>query len=212
MPISPTLEVERSLLAGHHVAAIYAADEVGRGAISGPAACGIAYWTPEAGDPPTGLADSKLLTPKRRAALLPAIASWIPVAVGLASATEVDTLGISRALGLAASRAIAQLPAAPLMLLDGNADWCRGVEGIPPRIMRVKADRDCASVAAASVVAKETRDAIMARLGEEHPHYGWGRNAGYGSADHYAAIRLHGPVPGIHRLSWLKPSQLPEAG
>ncbi|MGB4135523.1 MAG: ribonuclease HII, partial [Microbacterium sp.] len=129
-------------------------------------------------------------------------------AVGWASAAEIDEVGIMRALGLAASRAILRIAgerasdAGTLVILDGNHDYVSAVH--PGRLAVrpvVKADRDCASVSAASVIAKVARDAVMEGLHPEHPAYQWERNKGYASAEHRAAIREHG-LSVHHRSSW----------
>ena len=129
-------------------------------------------------------------------------------AVGWSSPAEIDDVGIIRALGLAALRAIADLratgvvPEEAVVLLDGNHDYITPAGGVGLAVRPVvKADRDCASAAAASVVAKVARDDLMGRLHEEHPVYQWARNKGYASADHRAAIRSHGLSP-LHRASW----------
>jgi ribonuclease HII len=93
-------------------------------------------------------------------------------------------------------------------VLDGNWDWLTpglvavGVAVLPRVVTRIKADRDCATVSAASVLAKVHRDALMIERHEHHPVYGWRSNKGYASRDHYAAIRTHGPCD-WHRTTWL---------
>ncbi|NLG63399.1 MAG: ribonuclease HII, partial [Candidatus Cloacimonetes bacterium] len=145
-------------------------DEVGRGAVAGPVAVGAVAVDPTVVLVPDGLRDSKLLTERRREALYPVVTVWGTAhGVGLASSREVDELGIVRALGLAGARALLQLHeagvaiAASLVLLDGSHDWLTPALRHPPGVRtRVKADRDCASVAGASVLAKVHRDRIMA--------------------------------------------------
>lgn len=158
---------------------------------------------------PEGLRDSKLVTEKRRPDVAARAASWVQgSAVGWASAAEVDDGGIMRALGLAASRAIdavvtqgAGLDGA-LVLLDGNHDYVSRVHAAPLQVRSViKGDRDCASVSAASVIAKVARDAHMGDLHADHPLYQWDRNKGYASPEHRAAIRDAGLSP-FHRSSW----------
>ncbi len=205
----PTLEIERGL---HDEGAswVLGCDEVGRGAIAGPVAVGVSAVLPDCEPIPVGLRDSKMLSEKRREALYPVAQSWCSVsAVGLADAGEVDRVGIVVALGLAARRALVQLHESgvgildSVVLLDGSHDWLTPALSRPPRVVtRVKADRDCASVAAASVIAKVHRDRMMIAYDAEHPGYGWAGNKGYGSSAHYDALRLLGPSP-IHRLSWL---------
>jgi ribonuclease HII len=210
MPVAdPTLELERELL-GAGAAFVIGCDEVGRGALAGPVAVGMAALGPDHGAFPAGLRDSKMLSEKRREALHPAVSEWVPhSAVGMASAGEVDELGITACLGLAGRRALVELHhlGVPLLdsvvLLDGSHDWLTPALAHPvPVRVRVKADRDCASVAAASVLAKVHRDRLMAAWHEEAPEYGWAGNKGYGSAAHLDAIPARG-ASGIHRRTWL---------
>lgn len=227
MPASPDLSVERTLLTGA-VRSLAAVDEVGRGAIAGPVTVGAVLVTGALGEQPPGLRDSKLLTPAARARLVAPVRGWVVGwAVGHAAPAEIDSVGIMGALRLAALRALAALPG-PIdaVLLDGNVDYLtapagtlpppdaglfpgRGPVVIPegftgPVTTRVKGDRDCASVAAASVLAKVTRDALMDGLHGDFPHYEWARNKGYGTAAHADAIRRHGPCE-HHRRSWNLP-------
>ena len=198
----PTLDVERQLFAGgaRIVAGI---DEVGRGAIAGPVTVGAVAVDASRTTFPEGLADSKLLTPRRREAMDPLVRSWaLAHATGSATAAEIDRIGIVSALGLAASRALQALGTVPdVLIVDGNTPFLVEEPGGPRIIMRVKADQDCACVAAASVIAKVERDAVMTALHASHPHYGWDGNEGYGAAVHTAAIRTHG-VTEHHRTSW----------
>jgi ribonuclease HII len=158
---------------------------------------------------PEGLRDSKLVTERRRPDVAVRAAAWVQAsAVGWASAGEIDEVGIMRALGLAASRAVQAVVDQGVMienalvLLDGNHDYVSRVHPVPLRVRPVvKADRDCASVAAASVIAKVTRDTHMADLHQEHRAYQWDRNKGYASPEHRDAIRSLGLSP-FHRASW----------
>ncbi|HEY4268540.1 MAG TPA: ribonuclease HII [Galbitalea sp.] len=205
----PTMDVEAEL---HEAGArfVIGCDEVGRGAIAGPVAVGLCVVDRLVGTHPTGLRDSKMLSEKRREELAPLAAGWARFsAVGLASADEVDTLGIMACLGLAGKRALVQLHelgasiTESVLLLDGSFDWLTPVMRTPLRVQtRIKADRDCASVAAASVVAKVHRDRLMIEADALYPGYGWSGNKGYGSADHYAAIDSLGPST-LHRKTWL---------
>ncbi|MBD8659102.1 ribonuclease HII [Frigoribacterium sp. CFBP 8754] len=207
--VDPTLDLERELHAAGATWVI-GCDEVGRGAIAGPVAVGLGAVHLECGEMPVGLRDSKLLSEKRREALYPTATSWVQAhAVGLADAREVDEIGIVAALGLAGRRALTELHEAgvgimsSVVVLDGNHDYLTPALSTPPRITtRVKADRDCASVAAASVIAKVHRDRMMIAADDEHPGYGWAGNKGYGSTAHYAALTELGPSP-LHRLTWL---------
>lgn len=207
--VAPRLTLERQLLSEYEL--IVSLDEVGRGALAGPVAVGAAVMDAAGARRrvPEGLRDSKLVTEKRRPDVAARAAAWVQgSAVGWASAAEVDEVGIMRALGLAASRAVqavADQGAAvgeALILLDGNHDYVSKVHPVPLRVRPViKADRDCASVSAASVIAKVARDTFMAELHESHPAYQWNRNKGYASAEHRDAIRSIGLSP-FHRASW----------
>lgn len=185
-------------------------DEVGRGAIAGPVAVGMAVVAADCGPHPAGLRDSKLLSEKRRVELDPLVRNWVLFsAVGMADAQEVDELGITHCLGLAGKRALRLLHdqgadiAASIILLDGNSDWLNPVLASPLDVRtRIKADRDCVSVAAASVIAKVHRDNMMIASDSVSPGYGWSGNKGYGSEDHREAIKSLG-VTSMHRKSWL---------
>lgn len=186
-------------------------DEVGRGAIAGPVAVGVAMIYASCETFPVGLRDSKLLTEKRREAIEPLVAEWcLGYAVGTASAAEIDQHGITAMLGEAARRGLMSLHEAGLpvvnsvLLLDGDRDWVSPVLRSPLRVItRVKADRDCASVAAASVLAKVSRDRMMRIAHEDTPHYGWNSNKGYGATAQYAGIAAHG-LTEMHRKTWIK--------
>ena len=205
----PTLRIERAM---HRegIKLVIGCDEVGRGAIAGPVAVGFSVVGVGVRKHPDGLRDSKMLSEKRREELAPLASSWsLFAAVGLASALEVDTIGIMAALGLAGRRALTQLHDAgvaiheSVVLLDGSFDWLSPALSKPPRVrLKVKADRDCASVAAASVIAKVHRDRLMIEADDAIPGYGWKGNKGYGSTEHYAAIEALGPSE-LHRHTWL---------
>ncbi|KQM36906.1 ribonuclease HII [Microbacterium sp. Leaf203] len=207
--IEPTLTLERRLLKDHAI--VIACDEVGRGALAGPVAVGAAVIDPARSRKrvPAGLRDSKLVPEARRPEVAARAAAFVQhSAVGWASSVEVDEIGIIRALGLAAVRAIADLrahgvvPEEALVILDGNHDYITpaGETGLTVRPI-IKADRDCASAAAASVIAKVARDTLMTGLHDDHPAYGWARNKGYASLDHREAITAHG-MSAHHRHSW----------
>ena len=208
---APTLDVELALLnaGAKYVVGI---DEVGRGALAGPVSVGVAVVDATVGPIPTGLADSKLISEKKRDALVPLVQSWvIAYAVGHASPAEIDDVGIIAALRRAAMRALAELPVTPdVAILDGSHDWLTRSDDLfgdhtdvvtPTVHMRVKADRDCASVAAASVLAKVERDALMVALDATFPGYGLADNKGYGSDGHRSAISTIGATE-VHRRSW----------
>jgi ribonuclease HII len=216
---APSLRYERQLL-GAGVALLASVDEVGRGALSGPVTVGVVLVDSSVRSAPPGVRDSKLLTPEKRVSLVPRIRRWaVGYAVGHASAAEIDDVGIIAALRLAGHRALAALAAAPdLILLDGSHDWLTppaqeslfdtpGTStAVPPVVTRVKADLTCSSVAAASVLAKTERDALMVALAADHPHYHWDENKGYASPEHLDAIRLRGTCE-QHRRSWRLPEQ-----
>ncbi|MFS0852227.1 ribonuclease HII [Microbacterium sp. 179-I 3D4 NHS] len=207
--VAPKLTLERRLLG--ECGLVIAVDEVGRGALAGPVAVGAAVMDAAGARRrvPEGLRDSKLVSEKRRPEVAARAAAWVQAsAVGWASAAEVDEVGIMRALGLAASRAVqavVDLGAAvddALVILDGNYDYVSAVHPVPLRVRPViKADRDCASVSAASVIAKVARDTYMTELHPDHPQYQWERNKGYASPEHRLAIQESGLSP-FHRSSW----------
>lgn len=211
---TPTLGVERRLIR-EGVDFVIGVDEVGRGAIAGPVGVGMAVVGRRMPRIPDGLRDSKLLTERRREAIEPLARAWsLHSAVGLATAEEVDRLGITACLGIAGARALASLMDAGVpvehcaVLLDGHFDWLTARLERPMRVVsRVKADRDCAAVAAASVVAKVHRDRLMINEDARIPGYGWTGNKGYGSAAHYAALEQLGASE-LHRHSWLRTPSL----
>jgi ribonuclease HII len=186
----PSLRLERALQRdGYQV--LVGMDEVGRGALAGPVSAA-------------------------RERMVPRIQRWcLGWGVGHAWPEEIDAVGIMVALRLAGERALAQLQVTPdLVILDGNHDWLTdpgraGLLGLldgavaaptPVRTL-VKADLRCSSVAAASVLAKVTRDTLMVGLDGEHPAYRWGINKGYAAPEHQQALREHGPCR-HHRRSW----------
>lgn len=172
-------------------------DEVGRGPWAGPVLAAAVILDPAR--LPEGLNDSKKLSAARREALAATIREAAMVGMGQASVEEIDRLNILQATYLAMRRAVAALPAAPAFaLIDGNR--------VPPGLdcpceTVVKGDARSLSIAAASIVAKVERDAIMARLAAEHPGYGWERNAGYGVKAHAEALKTLGVTP-HHRRSF----------
>jgi ribonuclease HII len=210
----PHLEVERALIA-RGFSAVIGVDEVGRGALAGPVSVGAVAWWPELGAHPPGVRDSKKVPEKARDNLAEAIVAWAPaVAVGHAEPHEVDGQGIVGALGVAAARAVSQVVALlgsgarPVVLLDGSQDWLTRALGSPlPVVLQVKADRDCVSVAAASVVAKVARDGLMRQLAVSFPAYGFASHKGYGSAAHMDALRSAG-LSAVHRRSFVHPERL----
>ena len=215
----PTLRTERRLLRQGY-RAVACADEVGRGALAGPVTVGMVVITTATPPAPAGVMDSKLLTAARREALAPLIQRWAPHAVGHASSDEIDQLGIMAAMRLAGLRALRALELEPdLILLDGNQDYLGATRQgslfdqvatephppVPEVRTQVKADLTCAGVAAASILAKVTRDALMIQAASNFPDYGWSANKGYAAPDHLAALRRLGPTH-LHRVSWQLPS------
>jgi len=174
-------------------------DEAGRGPLAGPV-CAAAVILPQ-GLIIDGLNDSKKLTEAKRKQLYAEItAQAIAYGIAFASVEEIETLNILGATYLAMNRAIAQLnPAPQLALIDGNRN--AGIE-LASRCI-VKGDSRCASIAAASILAKVTRDRYMYEMAEKYPQYGFDKHKGYGTAAHYAALREYGPSE-IHRMSFLK--------
>jgi len=179
-------------------------DEVGRGCWFGPVFAGVVVLSDDAACAlrQEGLTDSKALTPRRRARLVPLIEqaaeAW---ALGQASAREIDGHGIRAATEFAMLRALQRLPSRPdLLLVDGVLPlrlWLHPQETI------VRGDSSSAAIAAASVLAKEARDALIRRLAQQFPDYGLERHAGYGTAIHRQALLTHGPTR-LHRRSFLK--------
>lgn len=209
----PTLDLEWSLI---HEGwdAVIALDEVGRGALAGPVSVAAVVWTPSLPEPPEGIRDSKELTEARREALSEPIREWVAaVSVGHVHAPEIERLGIVPALRTAAELALDDLRSrgalvgAPVVLLDGSQNWLAGSATVTETVLtRAKADRDCVSVAAASVVAKVERDQWMRQVAQSLPHYGFDRHKGYGSAAHFEALGRYG-LTEHHRSSWIDPAK-----
>lgn len=185
-------------------------DEAGRGPLAGPvvaAACVLGVAAPD------GLDDSKKLSAKRRAALEPLIAQSCGWSLGVVEADEIDRINIFAATMLAMTRAVGALVEAlgaepDEVLIDGNKtpagrvpEWRWKARAI------VGGDALEPCISAASILAKEHRDRVMRAHAQVWPHYGWDRNAGYGTAEHLAALRNHGLTP-IHRRSFAPVAQL----
>jgi ribonuclease HII len=180
---------------------------------------GVAVISIDCINPPENLADSKLLTHEQREVLLPLVKTWVKdFAVGHASNDEIDEIGLTRALRRAGRRALVQLETKPdHLILDGKHNWLMpeketqnmfeqefddGPLSVDLKIItQVKADLTCASVAAASIVAKTTRDQMMAELSKEFPNYFWAENKGYAAPEHLEAIKSFGATK-YHRVSW----------
>lgn len=174
-------------------------DEAGRGPLAGPVCAAAVILPPNVEIP--GLNDSKKLTDKRRRELFPIIKEKaIAYGIGLATHEEIDEINILQATYLAMERALAQLSVKPeLALIDGNRakDFGLPVETV------VKGDSRSASIAAASILAKVTRDDLMLEASGEYPQYQFDVHKGYGTKAHYAALTEFGPSP-IHRMTFLK--------
>jgi ribonuclease HII len=214
----PTLDFENNLFS-RGAKLIAGMDEVGRGCLAGPVSVGVAVINIDCINPPENLADSKLLTHEQREELLPLVKTWVKdFAVGHASNEEIDEIGLTRALRRAGRRALVQLVTKPdHLILDGKHNWLMpeketqnmfeqefddGPLSVDLKIItQVKADLTCASVAAASIVAKTTRDQMMSELSKEFPNYFWAENKGYAAPEHLEAIKSFGATK-YHRVSW----------
>ena len=190
-------EIERELHA-EGIGLICGVDEAGRGPLAGPVCAAAVILPPETELP--GLNDSKKLSEKKREQLFPEIQqialAW---SVAFASVEEIEERNIFGATMLAMNRAIAGLSLTPdLALIDGNRN--KEIE-VPSRCV-VHGDARCASIAAASILAKVSRDHLMLELAREYPQYGFEKHKGYGTRAHYAALREYGPCP-AHRPSFL---------
>jgi len=174
-------------------------DEAGRGPLAGPVCAAAVILPPHLEIP--GLTDSKKLTDKKRRELFPIIKEQaLAWSIGMASEKEIDEINILQATFLAMQRALDQLKEKPdLALIDGNREKDFG---IPVKTV-VKGDSLSMNIAAASVLAKVTRDDLMVELAKEYPRYGFEIHKGYGTKAHYAALRECGPSE-IHRMSFLK--------
>ena len=203
--LSPTLDEETRLWAAGYgrVAGI---DEAGRGALAGPvvAAAVIVPAASELSGVWALVRDSKLLRPAARQALVrPIQQQALAWGVGVVSAQVIDEIGIAPATRQAMVQALVALQVMPDYLL---IDWVKLPQANLPQLCVAKADQKMASVAAASILAKVTRDQLLIELGELYPLYGFGSHKGYGSAKHLTAITAHGPCP-EHRFSFAPLSQ-----
>ncbi|PRZ05671.1 RNase HII [Isoptericola sp. CG 20/1183] len=219
---SPTLRSERALI-GEGALLVGGMDEVGRGALAGPVSVGLVVVDAGTRTAPRGLTDSKLLSPSARENMVDPLRRWaVAWAVGHAGPAEIDAHGIVAALRLAGRRALAQVRRTAgdvdVVLLDGSHDWLsrphadlfeaadldpsRTLDAPEPGVRTlVKADLQCSSVAAASVLAKVERDGLLRRLAAQYPAFAWEQNKGYSAPAHLEALRRHGPTP-QHRRSW----------
>ena len=200
LPPAPDLSFEQGLWAAglSHLAGI---DEAGRGALAGPVAAAAVIFPADPGlvKRLAGVNDSKQLSARQRQALRPLIqAAALAWSVGLATAQEIDQLGILPATRLAAMRAVQALSPAPQhLLLD-----CLLLPDLDiPQVSLVKGDCRALSIAAASILAKTARDALMSEFAAQYPAYNFARHKGYGTLVHRQALAKHGPCP-LHRLSF----------
>jgi len=209
----PDLRLEqrwaRHLASAARPALVVGVDEAGRGPWAGPVTAAAVWLDPDRvpGALCRGLDDSKLIAPERRVVLFDALTDcakdgWAAIGLGAATVAEIDALNILQASLTAMARAVAALEAflerrADAALIDGN----RAPRLSCPAEAVVKGDGLSLSIAAASVVAKVTRDREMTRLAESHPGYGWERNMGYGTPEHRAALTRLGVTP-EHRRSF----------
>ena len=196
----PTLRLERRCWqAGERV--VVGIDEVGRGAWAGPATVAAVVSAPEH---VRGIRDSKLLTRDERTRAAATVRDWaVAIGIGHASYDECDALGMTAALRTAGQRALAQIAQQGYepdrIILDGNHDYLAGGTRVTTV---VKGDVSVLAVAAASCVAKVTRDAMMAEEAEHYPPYEFESNVGYPAPAHQCALRGYGPSA-IHRRSWI---------
>ena len=191
-------QIEEELFA-QGIVSICGIDEAGRGPLAGPVCAAAVILPPHLEIP--GLNDSKKLSDKRRRELMPVIKEQaIAYGIGMASHEETEQINILQATFLAMERALAQLEGkAKFALIDGNREKDFGL----PVMTVVKGASRSANIAAASILAKVTRDDLMEALAEEYPQYGFEIHKGYGTKAHYEALRTYGPSP-IHRMTFLK--------
>ena len=191
----PDFSFERVAL-GRDMRPVAGVDEAGRGPWAGPVVAGAVILDPER--IPPGLNDSKKLSEVRREALFEMLVSQAEIGIGIASVEEIDTINILRASLLAMTRAVEALPRVPgWALIDGNQMPVLKCQGET----LVKGDGRSFSIAAASIIAKVTRDRLMRDLASKFPDFGWESNKGYGTAVHAAALKVHG-VTQHHRRSF----------
>ena len=200
MAIKATFELEANELQLGR-GPIAGVDEAGRGPWAGPVVAAAVILDPDS--IPASIADSKVLMPEERELIFPRIMATARVGIGIAHVDRIDRDNILNATMWAMAEAVAALDLKPrLVLIDGN----RAPKlGMPSRTI-IKGDAMCLSIAAASIIAKVTRDRLMIELGRAFPGYGFERHKGYGTPEHQAALSRHG-VTGHHRRSF-RPVQL----
>ena len=210
----PSLDLEHTFLS-KGVRYIIGMDEVGRGCVAGDVAVGAALIDLESPlSWPANLKDSKLLSEKAREAIYPEVESYVQdFAVSFGTVAEIEQKGIMAALTSAAVRSLEKLMTNPetlavlrdnqvQIILDGNLDYLGAKSFGFPVVTKVRADQSCVSVAAASILAKVTRDRVMLELHKQYPDFDLASNKGYASAKHRESLRKLGASP-IHRTSWL---------
>ncbi len=206
MPRQPRPSLKQEQLRWLSGSVLVGVDEAGRGPLAGPVVAAAVVFPPNVRRI-VGLRDSKLLSARQRAQLLPRIRERaLRISVAAASVREIDRFNIRVATALAMRRAIGKA-------LPGLARWQVLVDGLPfpeigyPHDALVDGDAWCASIAAAGVVAKQVRDELMTRLARRHPGYGWHTNMGYGTDEHHDAMRREG-ITCHHRMSFAPCAQL----
>lgn len=174
-------------------------DEAGRGPLAGPVCAAAVILPPDLVIP--GLNDSKKLTDRKRRELFDIITNEaVSYGIALVSEKEIDEINILQATFRAMEQAVTRMDVQPdVVLVDGNREPSLGM----PMKTVVKGDSLSASIAAASILAKVTRDRLMEQLDQTYPEYGFAVHKGYGTKRHYEALRIHGPSP-IHRMTFLK--------
>jgi len=196
----PDFSFEQAAMnAGH--ASVCGIDEAGRGPWAGPVVAAAVVLDPRR--IPPGLNDSKKLTEARREAVYPIIMEYARVGIGIADQDHIDRDNILAATLWAMGEALAQLGGTGLALIDGNR-----APKLPCAVRTIiGGDGKSLSIAAASIIAKVTRDRLMTAFHHDYPQYGFARHKGYGTAEHQAALTLHGPCP-LHRRSFAPIAQL----
>ena len=191
MTETPTFDIEESI-----PGVIAGVDEAGRGPLAGPVVSAAVILDPQ--NYPDGLRDSKTLSEKKRKTLADNLWDCASIGVGVASVEEIDDINILQATLMSMTRAAANLPKRPdACIVDGNMK----PKLRAPAYTVVKGDAKSLSIAAASIIAKTTRDRMMRELAREFPHYGWEKNKGYGAPAHKAALERYGVTP-HHRKSF----------
>jgi ribonuclease HII len=206
--LRPSLQRERAAWA--HETLLVGVDEAGRGPLAGPVVAAAVVFPPGC-RAVRGLRDSKTLPPRVRFALAERIRTRVlGCAVGAASCHEIDRLNIRIASALAMRRAIIRLLA---RLSPSGRQYRILIDGLPlpevgfPHEALIEGDARCQSIAAAAILAKTTRDRLMARLALRYPGYGWQTNMGYGTDEHHEGLRAHGPTR-HHRQTFAPVAQL----